>query len=442
MTAPRLLGLFLMAALIAALAAVTAAPAQVKLPIQIKPGFPPTGPAMPKAPPTIPSTPVPKTPTPSPGTPSSPSGFPSIPSVSGPAGPAAKKDDAKWPKEINGKTVETVVKEMRSASDPAVREAAVRTLPLFGPKGREFGGNELVEAMTRDSDWNVRLAALSVSPTVLFGFATSQDAPLAGGVSAIMSMLSSEHMHVRFDAVGAANAFGVYMRNATSGKVVTVLTSRARESTSWQMRRAAAAALGSVGQGVQRSEAPDDREPPDQQTVGALLDILRQDNCAMVRREAVMSLIALGTVSAAQQKKWRADLDSVLAREKDKSVLLWTRTCILENDPNGVKGNEQHLDAVAKVLQAPETAGKVEACQAIAIIGEDAKSKLQDLIDLMNNPKEEPVVVVAAIAAVSTMKSQAKISLPIVDRFKFSPNEDIRRMANEASDILSGRKKV
>jgi HEAT repeat protein len=438
MTAPRLLALFLTAGLLA----VTAAPAQVKLPIQIKPGFPPTGPAMPfpKAPPPIPSTPVPKTPTPSPGAPSSPSGFPSIPSVSGPAAPAAKKDDAKWPKEINGKTVEVVVKEMRSASDPAVREAAIRTLPLFGPKGREFGGSELVEAMTRDVDWNVKLAALSVSPTVIFGFATIQDATLAGGVNAIMSMLSSEHMHVRFDAVAAANAFGVYMRTATFGKVVTVLTNRAKESTSWQMRRAAAAALGSVGLGIQRSE--DERDPPDQQTVIALLDILRQDNCSIVRREAVMSLIALGPVSAAQQKKWRADLDSVLSREKDKSVLLWTRTCILENDPNGVKGNEAMLDAVAKVLQAPEAAGRVEACQAIGLIGDDAKGKLDDLLALIDKPKEEPVVVAAAVAAVSTMKSQAKITLPIVDKLKFGhPNEDVRKVAAEASDILSGRKK-
>jgi hypothetical protein len=440
MTAPRLLALFLTAGLLA----VTAAPAQVKLPIQIKPGFPPTGPAMPvpKTPTPIPSTPVPKTPTPSPGAPSTPSGFPSIPSVSGPAGAAGpKKDDAKWPKEINGKTVEVVVKEMRSASDPAVREAAVRTLPLFGPKGREFGGSELVEAMTRDVDWNVKLAALSVAPTVLFGFATSQDAPLAGGVNAIMSMLSSEHMHVRFDAVAAANAFGVYMRTATFGKVVTVLTNRAKESTSWQMRRAAAAALGSVGLGIQRSE--DEREPPDQPTVIALLDILRQDNCSIVRREAVMSLIALGPVSAAQQKKWRADLDSVLTREKDKSVLLWTRTCILENDPNGVKGNEAMLDAVAKVLQPPETTlGKLEACQALGLIGDDAKSKLDDLLNLINNPKEEPVVVAAAVAAVSTMKSQAKITLPIVDKLKFGhPSEDVRKVAQEASDILSGRKK-
>jgi HEAT repeat protein len=407
----------------------------------------------PKTPPVTPGPgkpPTPGSPSPTPSqppgtTPGGTPGFPQPGAPSAPGAPAAKKDDQKWPKEINGKSAEVIVKEMRTASDPAVREAAVRTLPLFGPKGREFGASELVEAMTRDSDWNVRLAAIEMAPTVLFAYATGPDVPLSNGVNGIMSLLNSEHMPARFASIAAAGAIGPYMRHATSGKVVATLTSRAKEGGSWQMRRAAAAALGAVGIGALKLETPDpaDRESPDQLAVNALLDILKQDNCAVVRREAVNSLIAVGVVSAAQQKKWRADLDTVLGREKDKSVLLWTRTCILANDPNGLKGNELILDAIARVLQAPEPAGRVEACQAIALLGEKITvGKLDDLLNLINNPKEEPIVVAAAIGAVSTMKSQAKITLPLMDQLKLThPNEDVRKIAAEASDILAGRKK-
>src|SRR5439155_4691014 len=164
-----------------------------KLPIQIKPGAPPVGPGMPK-PPTTPGTgKTPGTGTPSPTQPGNPPTTPGVPSTTpgGPGAPAAKKDDVKWPKEINGKTVEVIVKEMRTASDPAVREAAVRTLPLFGPKGREHGADDLVLVMTRDSDWNVRLAGLSIAPTVPFAYATGAYTPLANGVSAIMTVLVS-----------------------------------------------------------------------------------------------------------------------------------------------------------------------------------------------------------------------------------------------------------
>lgn len=453
MSAPRLLGLFMTALLLAvtAVSAQTGLPPGVKIPIQIKPGFPPPGtggPPIPKTPPVTPGTG--KTPGTGNPSPSNPPSSPSMPSTSGPGvpgapgGPMAKKDDGKWPEKINGKNAETVVKEMRTASDPAVREAAVRTLPLFGPKGREHGANELVEAMTRDSDWNVRMAAVDVMPTVIYWFAPGPDTPLANGISGLMNLLINDQTHVRFNAVAAAAAIGPYMRTATFGKVVQTLTNRAKEGGSWQLRRAAAAALGSVGLGMLNMATPDpaDREPPDQGAVSALLDILKQDNCAAVRREAVNSLIAVGPVSAAQLKKWRADLDGVVGREKDKSVLLWTRVCILHNDPNGVKGNELMLDAVAKVLQAPEAAGRLEACQGLNVIGQPASPKLDDLMNVIKNKTEEPAVVAAAIAAVATMKEQAKIILPTIDQIKFThQNEDVRKVAVEASDILSGRKK-
>ena len=450
MSAPRLAGLFLTALFltVAAGSAQQGLPPGVKIPPQIKPGFPPGGPVMPgpKQPPVPPGKGNPIPPgkgNPIPGNPPTTPSFP----PSGGGGvvvpPAPKKDDVKWPEKVNGKTPAEVVKEMRSHSDPAAREAAVRLLPAFGPKGREEGSTQLVEAMTRDSDLNVRLAAVEVAPTVLFAYATGPDTPLSTGITAMMNLLVSEHMHLRYAAVASVGGIGPYARQATAGKVITTLGNRVRESSSWHMRRAAAAALGSVGSGMQRSEDPADREPPDQGAVDKLLDVLKQDNCALVRREAVNSLIGVGPVAGGQQKKWRADLDAVLTREKDKSVVLWTRVCILLNDPNKVKGNEQHLDAIAKLLQAPEPGGRLEACQALAMIGEDATSKLEDLLHLVQNVNEKPEIVGAGIVAIAAMKTQAKITVPVMDRIKVvHPNEDVRKMAAEASDILTGRKKA
>jgi hypothetical protein len=439
MSVPRLLGLFVLLLTVAAVSAQQGLPPGVKLPPQIKPGMPPMKPGPKPGDPGKGKNPMPK-----PGDPKLPPGIPGVPPViiPGSASPDKKKDDIKWPKEVFGKSVEVVVKEMRTHSDPGLREAAVRMLPQFGPRGREVGGSELVEVMTRDPDWNVRLAGLSVAPTVLFGYATIIDAPLTSGSNAMMNMLDSSYMHVKYDAVLAAAATGPLIRLASGGKVIHSLTSRSRESTSWHMRKAAAAALGAVGQGMPKGEDPAERDPPDQGAVSTLLDMLRTDRCAVVRRTAVDSLISLGPVAPEQQKKWRSDLDYVLAREKDKSVVLWTRTCILANDPKGVEGNEAHLNAVALVLQAPEPGGRLEACQALGLLADDAKGKLQDLLNLIQNPKEEPAIVAAGIMAVAGMKSQAKIILPILDNMKVThPNQDVKMVATEASDILSGRKK-
>ncbi|HJZ90715.1 MAG TPA: HEAT repeat domain-containing protein, partial [Gemmataceae bacterium] len=404
MRAPRLLGLLILA-LFVAVAAVSAQPGLppgVKLPTVIKPGG---GPGMPQVKPAPPPVKTPPTGQPAPGgkdsgTPGggtgSSTGTPGFPGGGGAGaveGPGKKKDPGNWPKEINGKTPEMIVKEMRTNSDPAAREAAVRTLPLFGPKGRAEGADDLVEVMNRDQDWNVRLAAVSVAPTVLYALADAPDTPLAQGLTAIVNLMVSENMNARYDAVNAIAAFGPYARNAQP-KAISTLTTRAREFGSWQMRRAAAAALGAVGQGYPQGE-PGKRVDPDSGAVTALLDVLKGDNCAAVRREAVNSLILMGPVASGQQKKWRSDLDFVIGKEKDKSVLLWTRVCVLRNDPGGVEKNKSHLDEVAKVLEAIEPGGRVEACQALALLGEEAKSKLQKLLDVIQNKDEKELVVAA-----------------------------------------------
>jgi HEAT repeat protein len=435
MSRARVAGLFFTALSLTVVAASGPLGAQVQP--QIKPGMPPAKPGAPPAKPADP--PKGKTPPkPKPGDPKMPA-LPPV--VVSPANPPKKKDDIKWPKDVNGKKVEDVIKEMRDHNDPGAREAAVRMLPLFGPRGREFGATELVELINKDPDWQVRLAGLSVAPTVLYGFAESADPPLMNGLNTMMNMLYSDHLHIRYDAIGAVAAIGPYMRVATGGKVTSVLISRAKDQTSWHMRRAAVIALGQVGQGMPKGEEPEDRDFPDQAAVNALLDIVRADRASAVRREAINSLVALGPVASQNYKQWRSALDFVLGREKDKSVLLWTKVCILLHDPKGVDGNPSLLNDVAVVLQAKEPLGRLEACQAFAQLGEKGNSKLQDLLDIIQKPDEDPAIVAAAITAVATMRSQAKISLPLLDKIKVShPVASVKAVAMEASEAL--KKKI
>lgn len=417
----------------------------VKLPPQIKPGMPPKGPANP--PPKAPVDPKGKNPLPPMG-PGVPPGMPPIgPGIppGTPGGPVAppveKKDEIKWPKEVNGKTVDAIVKDMRTNSDPAVREACVRALPAFGPKGREEGGDELLEALTKDQDWNVRLAALAVTPTVLLGYAKAPDTLLLTALAEIVKLAGHDLIHVRMEAITAVAACGPYIRT-DQPKVVQTLINRSREGTTWQMRRAATACLGLIGQGMQKGDGPETKEKPDAACVTALFAILKSDTCAAVRREAVNSLIALGPVDGKQQKEWRTGLDNVFKFEKDKSVILWTRVCILRNDPSGVKGNENHLNEVAKLLLAPEPGAKIESCQALALLGEEAVSKLQGLLDVLTTIGEDPAVIVAAILAVTNMSSKDNVIVPHLQKLKMEhKNEDVRLVATDAIEYFAGRKK-
>jgi HEAT repeat protein len=434
MTTFRLLGLIVAVLfMVAAVSAQPGVPPGGKMPPVLKPGNPPPKPGDPK--PGNPKDKNPMLPGKQPG--------PGIPPVTlpGPAAPPKKKDNIKWPDKVNDKTLETTVKDMRTHADPGVREACIRALPLFGPKAREAGANELVDAMTKDLDWNVRLAAVGVAPIVLLGFAESPDQPLTNGINAIYNLLSSGQLHFKYEAVAAVAAMGPYIRKAKPG-VREMLSSLARDQSSWHMRRAATAALGSIGQGLPSDEDPEKRNAPEMGAVTTLLEVLRIDNCAAVRREAVNALIGVGPVAATQQKAWRTTLDGVVSKEKDKSIVLWARVCIIRNSPDGLKGNEHHLDAIAKVLQAPEAAGRLEACQALGVLGEDGQGKLDDLIKIINNGGEEPIVVAAAIMAVAAMPDKSAVTVPILQQVMANhKNEDVKKVAKEAVDILSGNKK-
>jgi hypothetical protein len=208
------------------------------------------------------------------------------------------------------------------------------------------------------------------------------------------------------------------------------------------LRRAAVAALGRIGQGLPDEVDPEKTNPPDMAAVSTLLGVLSRDNCAAVRREAINSLIGVGPVAATQQKTWRTGLDRVLTYEKDMSVIVWTRVCILPNSPDGLTGNEPHLDAIATVLTAPEAAGRLEACQALGVLGNEAQTKLDDLIKIINNGGEEPLVVAAAILAVAAIPDKKQATIPILQQVMANhKSEDVKKVAKEAVDVLNGVKK-
>ena len=80
---------------------------------------------------------------------------------------------------------------------------------------------------------------------------------------------------------------------------------------------------------------------------------------------------------------------------------------------------------------------RIEGCRALGLLGEEAKTKLQGLLDLIRDVKQPPEVIVAAMMAVTTMKSQDQIIMPVLQNVALTnPNLDLQKVARDAIEAL------
>ncbi|MCE9530784.1 MAG: HEAT repeat domain-containing protein [Planctomycetes bacterium] len=340
--------------------------------------------------------------------------------------PKIPKEEPKfeWPREILGKNLDFWVRSMRESKDASTRDQAIRIIPLFGPDSRKAASANLLYALTKDPDINVRLTAIATVP--LIGF---DGAELEAGLTALTNMIkpgSGAANHTRYEVTQALGNCGPIAKRA----IPTLVTNTIIDPTSWQNRKAAAEALGKLGQPTAAGEGPDI------EAVKGLIKCLKTETSHQVRREAINSLMVLGppTVEAV----WR-DLRSALevsARDNDRSIVIWSHVVFLRSD-FPVKPGDPHMAALTKLIHTTEQSHRIEAIQAIGVLGDEGRSRLNELIALAKSDKEEPAIIASALWAMSQMPCEATKILPIIDNFKRAPNELIKQAAETAYKTLT-----
>jgi hypothetical protein len=334
------------------------------------------------------------------------------------------KEEIKWPKEIAGKGLDQWIREMRDSRDASQRDLAIRTVPLFGPDSRRASGN-LIYAMTKDPDINVRLTAINTVP--LIGF---DDDNLDTGLNAMDTMLkpgSGAANHTRYELTLALGNCGPIAKRV----IPTLIQFTIVDPTSWQNRKAAATALGQLGQPMMANQGPDI------QAVRGLIRAMRQDSSHQVRREAVSSLLQLGPPTVEAVWKELRDALTYAMKDADKGVALWSRVAYIRTEQELLKPTDPNLVAIAKLLTSPDLAVKQEAIQAIGVIGEEAKSRVPDLLAIALGKNEEPIIIATALWAMSQMPSETDKMLPAIDTLKQAPEPIIKSAAQAAHKALT-----
>jgi HEAT repeat protein len=390
-----------------------------------------------------------------PGVPPAPPGTPpQAPPASPPATLPKMKEEPKkkeppkkgeWPKSVNGRSLGEWMADFKSP-DPAVRDAAIKVMPLFGPEARKLAPKELIR-LINDPDPGVLINAI----LILGAVGTDNKDELRAAAKAMAGAIAKAGpgSMIRLHAARTLAALG------TDGHEAIAAVVGIANDPSWETRQAVAAALGRLGAPIYDDKPPAPgapyklpaiKRPPNMTAMHRLVFDLLKDECAAVRMEAMQSMIVLGppyTANPAAYPKlvapYLAEINQRLRLEKDDTVKIWLYVAQMMYDDRTVDGKDGNMRRIAEYLAAREDALKVQALGALAVLGPRAKPVLAEITQCVRDP--EPTVVYAALTTLVTMGSAAKFALGDLQKQQAAvKDKDLKQLFETAIKIIKDGK--
>lgn len=283
------------------------------------------------------------------------------------------------PEQVAGKTLEEWLKQSKSF-DPAVRENSLRAIMQFGKDARK--ALPTVITLMADPDVGVQSNAIATFRAM----ANTKD--LKGAQSTLLKVLQTGTTVARIHAALALGQVGPDAKAA-----LKTLMDLARAPYSWEMRKAAALALGQIGQS---------KEGPEATVVRTLTEAFARDKevCGQVRMQAVISLGMLNahkTASGAQIIKHPLEL--AMRYDPDQLVRLWANVLQAQLDSKP----ETNVLYVANLMQkSSDPLVRANAVQGLAVMGPMAKGHIAGIINALRD--KDPAVSGVAASAIGQIK--------------------------------------
>ena len=291
-----------------------------------------------------------------------------------------------WPDTVAGKTLEQWIKELKHA-DPSVRENAVRTLHLFGPRASK-AIPDIIHMTGSDYDVSLRVNGCIALMTLEID---KKDE--AAAVQALVKQLTDNPQAVV--RLHAAMALGRFKEGAKAA--IPGLIAATRDRGSWEIRKAAVGSLARVSK--------DKVTGPDPRATAALLDALK-DYGAKVRLEAVMALGSMGKPASemTRQTVMRA-LQNEL-RDRDPTIGVWCYVGMMALD----RMADTYLAEIIKFLKKGDVPTRTHAARALGMVGPEVKKqmprkKVDELVTALVSALKDPEASVAEMAAWSLGES-------------------------------------
>ena len=319
---------------------------------------------------------------------------------------------------VGGKTLDEWMKLMEDR-DPSVREHAIRMIGQLGPTAKKAAPTLIRQIAPNANDLSPMTSAV-----IALGQIVPDDARhIKDAVQALNSLLNHDQLILRFQAATALGHIGAPSRTS-----VERLKPMIKQNMSWELRRAAAYALGKVGR--------DDSGMPDMLALKALVDGI-DDPCKEVRVESLQGVINLGMPALPQhQLELRGLLEQRVRADKDKFASIWVRVALLRMDAG--PQTDAYVNDIAKHLKSTDLTLASDAARAIGACGVIAKSKIPDLVESLKS--SDITLTFWSAWALGRMGPEAKNALPNLTALLESADSNVKTAAQEAIKQITSAK--
>jgi len=344
-----------------------------------------------------------------------------------------RKDKSSLIQELGGKTLEQWIKDI-SGKDRSKGEHAIHMVLLFPPEQAYSAVPALLGELNKHKpgypiDLSIRVNCVIALGGILGATKDPSPAHVKEAVRLFTSMLTDSQSILRFRAAEALGRMGPEAHSA-----MTALIPIVKDGTTWEVRYAAAQALGLVSVDREKKEGP---------TLGALnaLYYALTDSSARVRMAAIQSLTTVGRSANPEYKKGLLkQLEVVTQKDVDAGVQIWAHMAIM-NISNDI--SETRMAAIGKMLEHHEAAVRIQAATAIGVVaGAFAKEARKQVPSLAAALKDKDIQVVGTcIVALARFGRTAQPALAALERVKgdMALPEALRKTAEEAIDVIQGK---
>ncbi len=342
---------------------------------------------------------------------------------------STKPPEPKWPTEIDGKDANAWLKSITDP-DPALREAALRTLPGFGPDVRKVASKAILARMKTpgsggEPDPGVRITLYNAASSI--GFEDSKDETEAIRLLGLTVDQGLPGGHSRLHAVQTLGSIGPKAESA-----VYLIAGFALKDPSYETRRNIARTLGEI--------SFNETKGPNVKALQALASTLVNDVSRSVRMEALQALVLLGppwqsaippggkvapvinqqvadTVANAMRARLGIGPVKSRAAESDEQLQIWCRVVMMRFDPKEI--NEVNLAALAEHLKGKDTGPKVQSLQALSLFGEESASQLATISKVIDDDKEKDILLLSlGISTLASIGNKAQPAIPELERLE------------------------